>query len=173
MTLNELAGIPGVMIGEPKVWDDPRGFNLEIFRENVIGGQFVQAAHSHSKAGVLRGLHYHLRQADAWYVVAGEMQVVLADLRVRRDPPAVASFDLSGEKRRVLYIPPGVAHGFLAITDVDLVYWVTNYYDASDEHGVAWNDATLNVPWKTRDPILSERDQANPRLEWDSITVSS
>jgi dTDP-4-dehydrorhamnose 3,5-epimerase len=172
MRLEEVSGIPGALLGEPQVHQDARGSFLEIFRENLLGVKFVQANHSRSKKGVLRGLHYHRRQADAWYVMSGKAQAMLADVRKPPGTPAVASIDLSGGKPRVLYIPPGVAHGFLALTNVDLVYWVTHYYDSTDEFGIAWDDPTLNAPWKIDDPILSERDKANPKLEWDSINLS-
>jgi dTDP-4-dehydrorhamnose 3,5-epimerase len=164
--------IPGVLHGTPVVHDDARGWFLEIFREDDLGATFVQGNHSHSRAGVLRGLHYHRRQSDAWYVVAGEAQAMLADLRTPSSSPAVVSVEMTGGQPRVLFIPPGVAHGFLAITDVDLIYWVTHPYDASDEFGVAWDDPVLNAPWKTpdgSDPILSERDRRNPRLAWDTV----
>lgn len=152
--------------------EDSRGSFAEIVREEAFDTQFVQSNHSHSKAGVLRGLHYHGKQADAWYVIRGEAQAMLADLRVKKSHPAVVSVDLSEKDPRVLYIPPGVAHGFLAITDVDLIYWVTHYYDSTDEHGVAWDDPSLNAPWRLKDPILSDRDRSNPRLDWDSVDVS-
>lgn len=164
--------IPGVRWGFPRVHADRRGFFLEIFREDALGTRFVQANHSHSRPGSLRGLHYHRKQADAWYVLSGEAQVVLADLRTPSDSPVVVSEDVFGKDPRVLFIPPGVAHGFLAITQVDLIYWVTQYYDSSDEFGVAWNDPTLDVSWRTRRPMLSERDQSNPPLDWNSIPVS-
>lgn len=173
MKIEPIAEIPGALIGFPHVWEDPRGFFLEIFREDLLGERFVQANHSHSAANVLRGLHYHRNQADAWYLISGQAQTMLADLRTMVDKPAVVSVDLSAGDPKVLYIPPGVAHGFLAITDVDLIYWVTQPYDASDEHGVAWSDSTINAPWKVKDPILSDRDLANPPLDWDSIAVSS
>lgn len=173
MKLEEIRDVPGARFGSPEVHSDPRGFFLEIFREDTLGQRFIQANHSHSKAGVLRGLHYHRKQADAWYLVSGSAQAVLADLRGRTDSPVVVSLDLTAGDPRVLFIPPGVAHGFLAITDVDLVYWVTHPYDASDEFGVAWDDPTLKAPWRTDHPILSERDQNNPKLDWDSISVSS
>ncbi len=167
----ELAEIPGAVLFRPRIHQDFRGFFLEVFREDGFGSHFVQANHSHSRAGVLRGLHYHLRQSDAWYVVAGRAQVALADLRDRSRPrPAVVTLELSGENPAVLYIPPGVAHGFLALTELDLIYWVTHYYDGSDELGVAWNDPLLGVPWKLpgglEEPILSDRDRAAPRLSW-------
>lgn len=173
MKLDTGSGIPGVVIATPEIHEDPRGFFLEIFRDDLLGVKFVQANHSHSRAGVLRGLHYHRKQADAWYLISGEAQAVLADLRTPNDSPTVASVDLVPAEPKVLFIPPGVAHGFLAITDVDLIYWVTHFYDASDEFGVAWDDPTLGVPWRMTDPILSERDRENPRLRWDAIVASS
>jgi len=142
---------------------------MEIFREDQLGVNFVQANHSHSKKGVLRGLHWHRHQADAWYVVNGHAQAMLADLRTPSDHPAVVPIDLVGGQPQVLYIPPGVAHGFLGVTDVDLIYWVTGYYDASDEFGVAWDDPSLAAPWKTESPVLSDRDKANPKLDWSSL----
>ena len=98
---------------------------------------------------------------------------MLADLRTPSETPAVVPVSLVGLQPQVLYIPPGVAHGFLALTDVDLIYWVTHYYDASDEYGVAWDDPLLAAPWAAHDPILSERDKNNPRLDWDVVGVSS
>ncbi len=171
--MEPLEDIEGALVGAPQVHSDNRGSFLEIFREDLLGVRFVQANHSHSKKNTLRGLHYHRRQADAWYVMAGEAQAILADLRWPSDSPAVVSVDLVADSPKVLYIPPGVAHGFLAITDVDLIYWVTGYYDASDEFGVAWDDPTLRAPWRTAEPILSGRDQANPPLEWATIPAWS
>lgn len=173
MHIEPVAGIPGAFVGTPTVFGDNRGSFLEIFREDVLGTHFVQANHSHSTEGVLRGLHYHRYQADAWYVIAGQAQAMLADLRIRDQAPVVASVDLVAGEPRVLYIPPGVAHGFLAVTELDLIYWVTGYYDASDEFGVAWDDPALAAPWKRSHPILSERDRGNARLEWSAIPVWS
>jgi dTDP-4-dehydrorhamnose 3,5-epimerase len=155
--------LPGVHLSKPPPHADGRGFLVEVFRERDLGTRFVQANHSRSRAGVLRGLHFHKRQSDAWYVVSGTAQVGLADLR---DPerPAVATVELTGGDPATLLIPPGVAHGFLAITDLDLIYWVTHPYDASDEFGVAWDDPVLQVPWARRDPFLSERDATAPPL---------
>jgi dTDP-4-dehydrorhamnose 3,5-epimerase len=130
---------------------------------------FVQVNHSHSIEGVLRGLHYHQRQADPWYVIAGRAQVGLADLRDRREDPPVATIVLDVNDPSVLYIPESVAHGLVALTDLDLIYFITQECDASDGHGVAWNDPTLNVPRDSREPILSDRDLDKAPLSWDSI----
>ncbi len=173
MRANEVPGIPGALLYEPQIHHDDRGSFMEIIRESALGTTFVQSNHSRSKAGVLRGLHWHKHQADAWYVIGGRAQAMLADLREQRPDPPVVSIELTGEEPRVLYIPPGVAHGYLALADVDLIYWVTSYYDATDEFGVAWDDPTLGAPWKTSDPILSERDRNNPNVEWSNLTASS
>lgn len=172
MELQEVEAIPGALIGRPKVWEDERGGFMEIMREENFSEPFVQSNHSHSKAGVLRGLHYHRNQADLWYVMNGKAQAMMADLRKKTDKPAVVSVDLRAGDPKVLYIPPGVAHGFLAITDVDLIYWVTEYYDSSDEFGIAWDDPTIQAPWNIDSPLLSDRDKENPKLEWDSIKLS-
>jgi dTDP-4-dehydrorhamnose 3,5-epimerase len=161
--------IPGVLLFRPEVHGDQRGFFMETLREDALGATFVQGNHSHSQAGVLRGLHFHARQADAWYVVRGRARVGLADLRNRTERPAALTVDLSEDDPATLFIPPGVAHGFAALTELDLVYWVTHYFDGSDEHGVAWNDPTLAVPWDIENPILSDRDASAGTLDWDRV----
>jgi dTDP-4-dehydrorhamnose 3,5-epimerase len=164
-----IGDIPGVIYTELQLHGDERGRFAEIMRADAYPETFVQSNQSRSRAGVLRGLHYHRRQADLWFVTAGRAQVALADLRTRADRPATAVVELSPETPATLYIPAGVAHGFLAVTDVDLLYWVTAYFDGGDEYGVAWNDPTLAIPWDTSDPILSERDRTNSELAWDEI----
>jgi dTDP-4-dehydrorhamnose 3,5-epimerase len=168
-----LEGLPGVRLDALEQHADARGRFVELFRANAFPEVFVQGNHSRSRAGVLRGLHYHHRQADLWYVVSGIAQVALVDLRRRADAPRVATLELDGSEPATLYIPPLVAHGFLALTDVELMYLVTAYYDARDEHGVAWNDPALAVPWKSGEPMLSERDAANQPLRWEDIPASS
>lgn len=164
--------IPGVLLGRPERFEDERGWFMEIIREDAFGVSFVQGNHSHSRAGVLRGLHYHAKQSDAWYIVSGQAQVGIADLRTRSDHPTAITLDMSGDDPTVLYIPPGVAHGFLAVTELDLIYWVTHYFDNTDEHGVAWNDPMLSVAWKTTDPILSERDRTASELTWEAVQMA-
>lgn len=125
----------------------------------------VQANRSDSKAGVLRGLHYHVRQADYWFVMAGEIAVCLLDVRrLSQTRNAVATYAMTSETPASLYIPPGVAHGFYAVTDAVLMYLVDAEYDGGDEFGVAWNDPLTFECWPTADPILSERDRKNPFL---------
>ena len=160
--------IDGVLETRVEVHADDRGSFAEIMRSSRFPQTFSQSNHSRSRHGVLRGLHYHVHQADLWYVVAGRAQVALADLRSPKEA-RVWTLTLSAEEPTTLYIPEGVAHGFLALTDVDLIYWVTRDYDASDEHGIAWNDPTLGIQWKRSDPVLSPRDSNNPVLEWTNI----
>jgi len=171
MKIEELE-IPGVLLARPERFEDDRGWFMEILREDAFGVSFLQGNHSHSRARVLRGLHYHAKQSDAWYVVAGKAQVGLADLRIRTDHPTAITLDMSSDDPTVLYIPPGVAHGFLALTELDLIYWVTHYFDNTDEHGVAWDDPALTVPWATRAMILSERDAAASSLDWHEVEAS-
>lgn len=164
-----MPSIPGVIHTALDRHADPRGFFNEIFRNTGLKEPFLQANHSRSTGGVLRGLHYHRRQADLWYVVSGELRVGLADLRTRSDRPATATIQMSSQSPSTLFIPPGVAHGFFAVTDCDLIYWVTSLYDASDEFGVTWDDESLAVDWGVTDPVLSDRDRANPPLDWSRI----
>jgi dTDP-4-dehydrorhamnose 3,5-epimerase len=170
MRTEPVEGIPGVLVVRPDVHADDRGFFLETVREDVLGTTFVQGNHSRSRAGVLRGLHFHARQADAWYVVRGRCRVGLADLRTRSDRPASVTLDLSEDDPATVFIPPGVAHGFAALSGLDLVYWVTHYFDGTDEHGVAWNDPALAVDWQIEQPILSERDASAPPFDWDGVS---
>lgn len=148
---------------------DTRGSFREIFRADAFPVPFVQANHSRSKAGVLRGLHYHRRQSDLWYVVGGELVAGCVDLRHRTDKPISWTTMMSADRPSALYIPPGVAHGFFARTDADLVYWVSHEYDATDEYGIAWDDPALGLDWGVDAPILSDRDASNERLDWTRI----
>lgn len=161
--------IPGVEKHTLEIFEDERGRFSEIHRVSSSGQEFVQANHSRSRAGVLRGLHYHRHQADLWFVVRGRIRVGLVDLRLRTDRPKTDVVDLDGDAPKTLVIPEGVAHGFLALTDVELLYWVTAEFDSSDEFGIAWDDPVLGIDWGIRDPILSKRDRDNPRLQWDEI----
>jgi dTDP-4-dehydrorhamnose 3,5-epimerase len=162
--------IPGVAIRTSETHADTRGRFVEIFRAACMPRTFAQSNHSRSEPGVLRGLHYHQHQDDLWYVVSGRAQVALADLRDQCSPPLVETHVLDGERPSTVYIPRGVAHGYLALTQLDLVYWVTAEYDPDDELGVAWDDPTLAVPWRlTGQPLLSERDARNPALRWELI----
>jgi dTDP-4-dehydrorhamnose 3,5-epimerase len=141
-------------------------------RDAGAGARFVQANLSTSAAGVLRGLHYHQRQLDYWIVASGRALVALVDVRpllTKSAPRAtVETRELVADEWVV--IPVGVAHGFLALEPLELLYLVTNEYDGTDELGFAWDDPAVGVPWPilaTPDgrPILSERDRSNPSLD--------
>jgi dTDP-4-dehydrorhamnose 3,5-epimerase len=168
--ITESKHIPGVMIAELRPFVDERGRFIETFRKEWFPQREwhnVQTNRSESRAGVLRGLHYHFNQVDYWYVFGGCMRVGLADMR--QSSPAyrqTLTIDIDAADNLGLFIPVGVAHGFLALTDVILFYIVDNYYDGSDEHGLAWNDPQIVVPWNApTTPLISGRDAANPRFD--------
>ena len=160
--------IGGVVVVEPTLWTDPRGFFAETFRQEWLPAGsplMVQGNRADRQADTLVGLHYHLHQADYWYVPFGKALAVLHDLR-QSSPTRGASLtvELDAVHHRGLYIPRGVAHGFYAITDATITYLVDNYYNPDDELGVAWDDPALAVTWPGATPILSDRDRANPRI---------
>jgi dTDP-4-dehydrorhamnose 3,5-epimerase len=160
--------IDAVVIAEPEVHADQRGVFVETWRRQWVPGsrEMVQANRADRQAGSLVGLHYHLHQADFWYVTAGRARVVLHDLRVGSPTDgATESFHLGGDgaaRHRGVYIPPGVAHGFAALTDLTITYLVDRHYDPDDELGLAWDDREVGAAWGLTDPVLSDRDQANP-----------
>ena len=126
----------------------------------------VQANRANRQQGALVGLHYHLHQADYWYVPFGTAQVVLHDLREGGPTDgATLSLELSGDNHVGVFIPPGVAHGFAAVTDMTIPYLVDGYYNPTDERGVAWDDPAVEADWGIAEPILSNRDQQNPRRD--------
>ena len=159
--------IDGVRHVLPAVHADERGSFVETYRRSWFpdgGREMVQANRADRRAGSLVGLHFHLHQADYWYVPMGRARVVLHDLR--RDGPTdgvTEVFDLGGDAHPGVFIPPGVAHGFAALTDVVVTYLVDGYYNPGDEHGVAWDDPDVGADWGVEGPVLSGRDQANPR----------
>lgn len=155
--------IPGVIVSDLDRKQDDRGFLIEIARMGAFDPPFMQMNHSHSKRGVLRGLHYHQEQSDLWYVSRGRAQVALADLREGAETRA-ETLILDADTPATVFIPPGVAHGYLALTDLDVFYLVTREYDGADEFGLAWDDPLLAIEWQNADPILSERDRSNPSV---------
>jgi dTDP-4-dehydrorhamnose 3,5-epimerase len=160
------SAIADVLVVVPDVHGDERGRFVETYRRQwlPLGREMVQANRSEKGAGAVVGLHYHLHQADYWYVLRGTARVVLHDLRGGSSSDgATEVLDLSGEEDRGLFVPPGVAHGFASLTDVLLVYLVDAYYNPADELGLAWDDPDVAADWGVADPVLSERDRANPR----------
>jgi dTDP-4-dehydrorhamnose 3,5-epimerase len=163
--------VPGVLVVEPRVFEDARGFFMETwnaaaFADAGLGQSFVQDNHSRSSRGVLRGIHYQLArpQGKLVRVTAGRAFDVAVDLR--RSSPALgqwAGVELSAENKRMLWVPPGFGHGFLALEDgTELLYKCTNFHAPGDEHCIRWDDPAIGVSWPLGDlaPILSAKDQA-------------
>jgi dTDP-4-dehydrorhamnose 3,5-epimerase len=161
--------IAGVKLVKLRPFGDERGSFIEMFRKEWFperSWERVQTNRSESAAGVLRGLHYHKHQVDYWHVIRGRVQVGLADLR-RSSPTFRAAYllTMAASDHLGLFIPCGVAHGFLALEETTLSYVVDNYYDGSDELGVAWNDPAFGLEWASSEPVISKRDQNNRRLD--------
>lgn len=160
----------GVVVLDLDEHADVRGSFTEVFRPDWLpaGFQVAQANLSRSRAGVVRGMHYHRRQADLWCFVAGRAYVVLADLRrVPEGSGAVVTATVeidAAERLRAILIPPGVAHGFAALTDASLLYLVDRAFDGADEFGFSWQDPALGIRWPVADPVVSERDAEAPPL---------
>lgn len=169
--------LAGVLLLTPAVFRDDRGFFLESFNEAAfaeigIDAHFVQDNHSRSVKGVLRGLHYQLRhpQGKLVRVVRGAIFDVAADIR-RGSPTFGKWFGVTLDDREMscLWIPPGFAHGFCALSDsVDVAYKCTDFYAPGDERGVAWNDPLLGIDWPLKDPIVSAKDQKYLPLREDN-----
>ncbi len=168
--------IPDVVILEPRVFQDDRGFFLESFNAQAfadkagITEQFVQDNHSRSTQNVLRGLHYQIEQAQGKLVraVVGSIFDVAVD--IRRSSPTFGqwvSCILTAENKRMLWVPPGFAHGFLVLSDVaEVLYKATDYYAPQHERSILWNDPALAIDWPLTDaPILSPKDLAGKTLE--------
>jgi dTDP-4-dehydrorhamnose 3,5-epimerase len=167
-------GLPGVIVIEPDVYHDVRGYFLETYhadryRAAGIEGPFVQDNHSRSMSGTLRGLHLQTErpQGKLIRVIEGEVFDVAVD--VRRGSPTFGrwvSVWISAENFRQCYIPPGFAHGFCVTSDVAQVeYKCTSVYNPTAEVGIAWDDPTLHIAWPIAAPILSERDRTHPTLD--------
>lgn len=165
--------LPGLLLLEPKVHGDRRGFfyeawNRDTFRALGIDRPWVQDNLSRSARGVLRGLHYQVRrpQAKLVTVLSGEVFDVAVDLR--RSSPTFGRWfaeRLDGESRKLLYIPEGFAHGFQVLSETaDFFYKVTDFWSPENERGVAWNDPALAIPWPLAVPSLSPRDAELPPL---------
>ncbi|HHC4763082.1 TPA: dTDP-4-dehydrorhamnose 3,5-epimerase [Escherichia albertii] len=163
--------IPDILIFEPKVFADERGFFFESFNQKVfeeaVGRkvEFVQDNHSKSSKGVLRGLHYQLEpyaQGKLVRCVVGEVFDVAVD--IRKSSPTFGKWvgvNLSAENKRQLWIPEGFAHGFLVLSETaEFVYKTTNYYNPQSEMGIRWNDPEINIDWGEGDNVvLSEKDK--------------
>ena len=167
-------GLPGVLLIEPAVFEDERGYFLETYRDHRyadagIATSFAQDCLSFSRGGVLRGLHLQWPRAQGKlvYVLSGEVFDVAVDLR--RDSPTFGNWTghlLSAESRRQMWIPKGFGHGFLVTSDEALfAYKCTERYEPADEIAVRWDDPRLSIDWPNRTPSLSPRDAAAPLLD--------
>ena len=169
-------GLPGVLIIEPKVFGDERGFFYESFNrrwfleKTGISADFVQDNHSRSARNVLRGLHYQIQHAQGKLVrvSAGEVFDVVVD--IRKSSPSFgrhAEFTISAENKRIVWVPPGFAHGFLVLSDfAEFLYKTTDYWFPEFERTIAWNDPDLEIPWPLADePQLSAKDKVGTRLK--------
>lgn len=162
--------IPDVLVIEPKVFGDERGFFYESFNKSVFSEktgielEFVQDNHSRSSKNVLRGLHYQIKQPQGKLVrvVVGEVFDVAVDLR--KSSPTFGKWVgeyLSAENRKMLWVPPGFAHGFVVTSDVaEFLYKTTDYYAPEYERCVIWNDESINIQWPDSiEPVLSAKDE--------------
>ncbi len=165
--------LPEVLLIEPPVFADHRGFFLETYQlwkyaDAALPGAFVQDNHSNSRQSVLRGLHYQLSnpQGKLVYAVTGEIFDVAVD--IRRGSPTFGKWTgacLSAANHHQLYIPEGFAHGFVVLSDyADVMYKCTRYYAPGDEYGILWKDADIGIDWPVTRPLLSEKDEKFPRL---------
>ncbi|MCI0609416.1 MAG: dTDP-4-dehydrorhamnose 3,5-epimerase [Anaerolineae bacterium] len=163
--------IPDVLLIEPKIFQDERGFFLESYQKNHfkeagIDADFVQDNHSKSQYGTLRGLHYQIQypQGKLVRVIAGEIFDVAVD--IRRNSPSFGKWVgdyLSSENKKMLWVPAGFAHGFYVTSYyAEVLYKATDYYAPQWERTIAWNDPTINISWPLQDrlPVLSPKDEA-------------
>jgi len=167
--------IPEVVLIEPKVFEDGRGFFMETYKmpdfvAAGIKGNFVQENHSRSTRGVLRGLHYQnppFAQGKLVRVVRGEIFDVSVD--IRKGSPTWGQWVgviLSEENKNSVYVPEAFAHGFCVLSEIaEVIYKTTNVYSAESEAGIIWNDEDLNIEWPVKEPILSEKDEKLPSLK--------
>jgi len=165
--------LPGVVLIEPRVFKDPRGFFMETYHQKRYSAEgidrgFVQDNRSNSTRGTLRGLHYQLKNAQGKliYVVTGEIFDVAVD--IRRGSPTFGKWVgnlISAENNRQVFIPSGFAHGFSVLSETaDVIYKCTDFYTPGDEYGIFWKDSAIGIDWRVEHPVLSEKDSQNPKL---------
>jgi dTDP-4-dehydrorhamnose 3,5-epimerase len=171
--------LPEVVLVDPKVFEDPRGFFMETWeaRKFAAGGiatQFVQDNHSSSSQWVLRGLHYQLRQTQGKLVRVTQGEVFDVAVDVRRSSPTYGQWVgeyLSGSNRRMMWVPAGFAHGFLVMSDkVEFLYKCTDFYDPGSERTLLWNDPAIGVQWPLPagvTPIISDKDRKGS--SWETL----
>jgi dTDP-4-dehydrorhamnose 3,5-epimerase len=166
--------LPGVLLIEPKVFGDDRGFFMETYRLDefrslgIWDSAFVQDNHSRSARGVLRGLHYQEPNAQGKLVRCTRGAIFDVAVDIRRGSPTFSQWfgiELSDANKRMLWVPPGFAHGFRALEEgSDLVYKCTTLYDPTADRAILWNDPEIGIEWPIGEPVLSEKDAKAPRL---------
>jgi len=172
--------LPGVLLVEPQIFRDERGFFLETFSAQRLAGtpvpqHFAQDNHSRSAQSVVRGLHYQLDhpQGKLIHVARGRIFDVAVD--IRRGSSTFAKWvgvELSDENLASLWVPEGFAHGFCVLSDVaDVIYKCTVPYDAADDRGIPWNDPLIGIDWPIRDPLLSPKDAAYAPITSDRVDL--
>ncbi|HEX9160854.1 MAG TPA: dTDP-4-dehydrorhamnose 3,5-epimerase [Thermoanaerobaculia bacterium] len=173
--------LAGVVVIEPKVFSDDRGlfletYNAERYREAGIIDLFVQDNHSRSRRGVLRGLHYQEPNAQGKLVRCSRGAIFDVAVDIRRGSPQFGKWfgvELSERNQHMLWVPAGFAHGFCALTDeCDVIYKCTALYNAASDRSILWNDPEIGIDWPLRDPLLSPKDAAAPRLREAKVLPS-
>jgi dTDP-4-dehydrorhamnose 3,5-epimerase len=165
--------LPGLVLLEPAVHGDARGFLVETLRTDELAAAgvptgFVQENQSRSRQGTLRGMHFQVGRGQAKLVRVSQGSVLDVVVDIRRSSPTFGrhqAVELDDVRHRQLFVPVGFAHGFYVESDTaDVVYKLDAPYDPGAERGIAWDDPELGIPWPNREPILSDRDRAQPRL---------
>ncbi len=167
--------IPDVLLLEPRVFEDERGYFFESYNRKTlkdlgINYEFVQDNHSRSRRGVLRGLHYQIRQPQGKLVRVIEGEVFDVAVDIRRSSPTFgqwAGFNLSAANKRIAWIPPGFAHGFLVLSETaEFLYKTTDYWASQHERCIRWDDPEIRIEWPlTMAPVMSDKDTAGASLQ--------
>jgi dTDP-4-dehydrorhamnose 3,5-epimerase len=165
--------LDGVVLLEPQVFGDERGFMVETYRRDAwaelgVEVEFVQHNHSRSSRGTLRGLHFQTEPGQAKLVRCPRGRIFDVAVDLRRGSPTYGQWEgheLDDEAHRQLFVPAGFGHGFAVLSDVaDVAYQLSSLYDSATESGIAWDDPEVGVEWRVERPLLSERDKSAPRL---------
>jgi dTDP-4-dehydrorhamnose 3,5-epimerase len=165
--------LDGVVLLEPVVHGDERGFMVETFRRDAWAEQgvdidFVQHNHSRSRRGTLRGIHFQTRPGQAKLIRCARGEILDVAVDLRRDSPTFGQWEahvLDDVRHRQLFLPVGFGHGFVVLSEeADVTYLVSSLYDPETETGIAWDDPDIGIDWRVSEPLLSERDKRAPRL---------
>jgi dTDP-4-dehydrorhamnose 3,5-epimerase len=165
--------LDGVVLVEPQVHGDERGFFVETYSKDAwaalgVDAEFVQHNHSRSSKGTLRGLHFQTSPGQAKLLRCARGAILDVAVDLRKDSPTYGQWDahvLDDEKHHQLFVPIGFAHGFVVLSDLaDVAYLVSSVYDPATEAGIAWDDPDVGIDWRVAEPLLSERDKTAPKL---------